>query len=368
MVNLSTISETGFVPAANLLFTNSVERAIDDMAGKLNPVSVFVLVDSNTASFVLPRLRSQSKAIASATVVQTKAGEENKNLDSLASIWKTLGDQGATRSSLLINIGGGVITDMGAFAASTFKRGIPFINVPTTLLGAVDASVGGKTGINFNSLKNEVGLFREAELVIVSTTFFRTLTNAEMLSGYAEMLKHAMLSSREMTDRLLRYDITGYEPESLLRLLEESVSVKCGFVSLDFNERGLRKALNFGHTFAHAFESLAMARKSPLPHGYAVAFGMVAALVVSRMKLGFPSDDLQRYAAYVAENYGAFEITCDDYPRLVQLMHHDKKNITSQEVACTLLRAIGEVEVEVAVPDSDITAALDIYRDLLHLP
>ncbi len=207
MVNLSTISETGFVPAPNLLFTNSVERAIDDMAGKLNPVSVFVLVDSNTASFVLPRLRSQSKAIASATVVQTKAGEENKNLDSLASIWKTLGDQGATRSSLLINIGGGVITDMGAFAASTFKRGIPFINVPTTLLGAVDASVGGKTGINFNSLKNEVGLFREAELVIVSTTFFRTLTNAEMLSGYAEMLKHAMLSSREMTDRLLRYDI-----------------------------------------------------------------------------------------------------------------------------------------------------------------
>ena len=159
MVNLSTISETGFVPAPNLLFTNSVERAIDDMAGKLNPVSVFVLVDSNTASFVLPRLRSQSKAIASATVVQTKAGEENKNLDSLASIWKTLGDQGATRSSLLINIGGGVITDMGAFAASTFKRGIPFINVPTTLLGAVDASVGGKTGINFNSLKNEVGCF-----------------------------------------------------------------------------------------------------------------------------------------------------------------------------------------------------------------
>ena len=265
MVNLSTISETGFVPAPNLLFTNSVERAIDDMAGKLNPVSVFVLVDSNTASFVLPRLRSQSKAIASATVVQTKAGEENKNLDSLASIWKTLGDQGATRSSLLINIGGGVITDMGAFAASTFKRGIPFINVPTTLLGAVDASVGGKTGINFNSLKNEVGLFREAELVIVSTTFFRTLTNAEMLSGYAEMLKHAMLSSREMTDRLLRYDITGYEPESLLRLLEESVSVKCGFVSLDFNERGLRKALNFGHTFAHAFESLAWCERRLCP-------------------------------------------------------------------------------------------------------
>ena len=196
---------------------------------------------------------------------------------------------------------------------------------------------------------------------------FQNLTNAEMLSGYAEMLKHAMLSSREMTDRLLRYDITGYEPESLLRLLEESVSVKCGFVSLDFNERGLRKALNFGHTFAHAFESLAMVRKAPLSHGYAVAFGMVAALVVSRMKLGFPSDDLQRYAAYVAENYGAFEITCDDYPRLVQLMHHDKKNRSTDEINCTLLTAPGDVRIDCTVNDREMEAALDIFRDLMHI-
>ena len=351
-----------------LVFTNHVEMELDCIVNQLDPPSVFVLVDSNTASFVLPRLQAESKAVASAKVIVSGSGELNKNLDSLAAIWKRLSDDGATRRSVLINIGGGVITDMGAFAASTFKRGIRFINVPTTLLGAVDAPVGGKTGINFNSLKNEVGVFSLPELVIISTTFFRTLSSQELLSGYAEMLKHAMLSSREMTARLLSYDVTDYEPASLLKMLEESVSVKCGFVAADFTETGLRKALNLGHTIAHAFESLAMERKSPVSHGYAVAFGMVAALVLSRMKFNFPSDDLHRYAAYVAEHYGAFAITCDDYPALLRFMHHDKKNETADEISCTLLRDIGKPEVAVPVSDADMTAALDIYRDLLHLP
>lgn len=353
--------------APALIFTNHVAQALDGMIEKLTPPSVFVIADVNTASFVLPRLQSESKAVGAATVITVKAGEMFKNLDTLSSIWKQLGDKGATSRSVVINLGGGVVTDMGAFAASTFKRGIPFINIPTTLLGAVDASVGGKTGINFNSLKNEVGLFSMPELVIVSTTFFRTLTSQELLAGYAEMLKHAFLSSKEMTARLLRYDITAYEPESLLELLRESVAVKERFVALDVRDKGARRALNFGHTIAHAFESLAMERKSPLTHGYAVAFGMVAALVLSRMKFKFPSDDLQRYAAYVADHYGAFDISCDDYPRLLQFMHHDKKNNVADEINCTLLREIGQVEVNTPVSDADITAALDIYKDLLHL-
>ncbi len=360
-------ADNGMVTPANVFFTNQVAQTIDETVEKIAPSGVFVVVDVNTASFVLPRLQSESKAVAGAKVIMTKAGDMFKNLDTVASIWKQLGDGGCTRRSVVINVGGGVVTDMGAFAAATFKRGVTYINVPTTLLGAVDASVGGKTGVNFNSLKNEVGLFSEAELVIVSTTFFRTLTSQELLSGYAEMLKHGFISSKEMTDRLLAYDVTNYDPDRLLELIRESVAVKSKFVACDRTDLGVRRALNFGHTVAHAFEALALERKSPLSHGYAVAFGMVAALVLSHMKFDFPSDELHRYAAYVSEHYGAFDITCDDYKRLIGFMHHDKKNSTATEISCTLLRDYGDVALNIPVSDTDMTAALDIYRDLLHI-
>lgn len=353
---------------SDIIFSNSVAADLDAVVDRIAPASVFVLVDVNTASFVLPRLREESRAVASATVITTKAGEPFKNLETLAFIWKQLGDGGATRRSVLVNVGGGTVTDMGAFAAATFKRGISFINIPTTLLGAVDASVGGKTGINFNSLKNEVGVIRQADVVIISTTFFRTLTSQELLSGYAEMIKHGFITSREMTERLLRYDVTAYEPESLLTLLRESVEVKRGVVEQDLDDCGIRRSLNFGHTAAHAFEALALRRTSPIPHGYAVAFGMVVALVLSHMKFGFPTDDLHRYADYVSRTYGAFEFSCDDYPELLGYMHHDKKNRTTAEISCALLADYGDVRINTPVSDPDMTAALDIYRDLLHLP
>lgn len=351
----------------NLLFTNHVAQAIDEIAGKMNPSSVFVLVDVNTKSFVLPRMLEESKTVSDARIITIRAGETYKTLPTLSAVWKELGDAGANRNSLLINLGGGIVSDTGGFAAATFRRGIPFLNVPTTLLAAVDASVGAKTGINFNELKNEVGVFADAEMVIVSTTFFRTLGSEELLNGYAEMLKHALLTSPEMTARLLAYDVTRYEPDPLLKLIEESVEVKIRYVSEDPEDRGLRHALNFGHTFAHAFEELAMWRKSPLSHGYAVAQGMVAALVLSHMELGFPSDELHKIAAYIRENYGAFEFTCDDYPRLLGYMERDKKNTTQGIVNFTLLRSIGSPEVNLPVSAPNIKAALDIHRDLLGL-
>lgn len=355
-------------PEVKILFTNHVADAIDRAVGDMNPSSVHVLVDVNTEAFVLPLLQAESKVVAGASVIKVKAGEMFKNLDSLTSIWKQLGDGSANRNSLLINLGGGVITDMGAFAAATFKRGIRFINVPTTLLCAVDACVGGKTGINFNGLKNEVGMFRDADLAIISTLYFNTLTSQELLSGYAEMLKHALVCSTELTNKILAYDVTNYNPDTLLKLLEESVGVKQKYVAADYEDVGARHALNLGHTIGHAFESLALERKSPLAHGYAVAFGMVGALVLSRMKFNFPSDILNSYVGYVRRHYGAFEISCDDYSKLVGYMHHDKKNDCAEFVNFTLLRSPGEVEIKVPVNDDDITAALDIYRDLLGLP
>lgn len=352
----------------NIIFTNHVADTLDNAVAELNPSSIHILVDVNTEAFVLPLLQAESKSVAGAKIIRIKAGEMFKNLDSLTSIWKQLGEGEANRRSLLVNLGGGVVTDMGAFAAATFKRGIAFINIPTTLLCAVDACVGGKTGINFNGLKNEIGVFRDADLAIVSTLYFNTLTSQELLSGYAEMLKHALVSSPELTKKMLSYDVTNYNPSSLLELLEESVAVKQKYVAADYDDRGMRRALNLGHTIGHAFESLALERKSPLAHGYAVAFGMVGALVLSRMKFNFPSDLLNAYTTYVRRHYGAFEFSCADYKRLLGYMHHDKKNDRPDMINCSLLRSPGEVEINTPVTDEEMTAALDIYRDMLGLP
>ncbi len=350
-----------------LIFTNDVARAVDEAVARLRPSGVFVLVDANTKSLVLPGLLAESEAVAGAKVIEMGAGEEAKTLATLAGVWKELGDAGANRSSLLINLGGGVVTDTGGFAAATFKRGMRFVNVPTTLLSAVDASVGGKTGINFNGLKNEVGVFAGADLVVVSTVFFRTLGRGELLNGYAEMLKHALLTSGEMTERLLCRDIESFGPDELLALVMESVGVKERYVAADPGDRGLRHALNLGHTFAHAFEELGMWRRSPVAHGRAVAQGLVAALVLSHMEAGFPSGLLHKVAAYVRDDYGAFGFDCEDYPRLLGYMERDKKNTARGAVSFTLLRAPGEPEVGVRVEEREITAALDIHRDLLGI-
>ncbi len=350
---------------AELLFTNHVEQALDRAVDNLAPSGVFVLTDSNTASFVLPRLQGISRAVGEGKAIVIPAGDDHKNLDSLSAIWRELTEKGATRSSVLINLGGGVVTDIGAFAAATFKRGMNFINVPTSLLGAVDASVGGKNGINFAGLKNEIGLFSDAALTIISTTFFNTLTSQQLLDGYAEMLKHALISSQEMTARLLAYDITGYTPEPLLNLLKENVGVKVHYVEADPGDRGCRHALNLGHTFGHAFESMAMERGTPLSHGYAVAFGMVAALILSHLELDFPTEWLNRYVTFVKENYGGFAFDCRDTDRLVALMLHDKKNTTAGRINFTLLRNVGQVEINRPASRSNIRAALEIYRDMV---
>lgn len=350
-----------------LIFTNHVAEALDNILAEIAPAKVFVLADVNTAGLVLPRLQAESKAAAEAETIIVKAGDMNKNLESLSLIWKQLGERGATRHALLVNLGGGVVTDMGAFAAATFKRGIKCVNIPTTLLGAVDAAVGGKTGINFNGLKNEIGAFSLANAVIISTTFFNTLPEQELLSGYAEMLKHGLIADKEIYDSLLRYRIAMADPQRLLELLEQSVKVKEDIVRRDPTEQGIRRALNLGHTIGHAFESLALERRSPIPHGYAVAWGLVVELVLSHMKMGFPAEELRRFAAYVLENYGAFDFTCDDYPELLRFMSHDKKNETPDQINFTLLRNIGDLQIDCTATKDEITAALDIYRDLMHL-
>lgn len=349
-----------------VIFSNDVSGAIDVALGELSGVNrVFVLTDVNTSQAVFPRL-ADCRSLSGATLITIPAGDDNKNLQSLNHVWTSLQAGGATRRSALINLGGGVVTDLGGFAAATFKRGIAFVNVPTTLLAAVDAAVGGKTGINFNSMKNEVGAFAPARAVIISTMFFDTLPDRELRSGYAEMLKHAMLTSDAMVDELLNFDLSAIDSERLLEMLKQSVAVKQEIVRQDPLEQGLRRALNFGHTAGHAFESHALKSLHPVPHGYAVAWGMVVELVLSHLKKRFPSTGLHRVSQWVKENYGIYEIDCDDYPELLELMRHDKKS-RAGEINCTLLPAFGEISIDNTISADDMTAALDIYRDLMGI-
>lgn len=348
----------------NIVFTNDVATALDRILSSKPYSKLAAIVDENTAREVLPIIQSQH--LKKAKVITIGAGDGCKNLSSLTHVWESLEQGGATRSSVVVNIGGGVVTDLGGFAASTFKRGIRFINVPTTLLSAVDAAVGGKTGINFGGLKNEIGCFSEASDVIISTCFFSTLPSEELKSGYAEMLKHGMLSDHEEFMKLIGFDFQGADADELLQMLKTSVLIKERIVEEDPHEKGIRRALNLGHTVGHAFESKALHDGAPIPHGYAVAWGLVAETVLSHQLLKFPLSDLHRLADFVGSNYGAYHITCDDYDYLLQLMHHDKKS-QNGEINCSLLAACGEVKPGQAIPDEEMRIALDLYRDLLHI-
>ncbi|MDE5660883.1 MAG: 3-dehydroquinate synthase [Muribaculaceae bacterium] len=345
-----------------LIFTNDVAAQLAGIVAEMAPNRVYILTDSNTKAI------GDELNTFGAKMITIQPGDEHKDLHSLADIWGELSLSGATRRSLLINVGGGMITDIGGFAAASFKRGIRFINVPTTLLGAVDAAVGGKTGVNFLHFKNEIGAFAAADAVIISTRYFSTLSAAELRSGFAEMLKHGLISSADTYRRLLAFDIVDADLDALLPLLEENVGVKRRIVEIDPREQGLRKALNLGHTAGHAFESLAMERQAPVPHGFAVAHGLLVEMVIAHLLEGFPSAELQIFAALLREAYApAPAITCDDYPRLLDLMSHDKKNVSADKINFTLLSEPGTPLIDRTADTDTIKTALDLYRTLLNL-
>ena len=348
-----------------LIFSNDFNAALDEILADCAYNRLFVIADVNIDRFVMPRI-ADNPHIASAVKIVTKCGDVNKNIDTLAEVWSGLQQGGATRYSMVLNIGGGVITDMGGFAASTFKRGMRFVNIPTTLLAAVDAAVGGKTGVNFNGYKNEIGVFNEADAVLISSRFFDTLSLTELKSGYGEMVKHALLSDRNSLNEILNFHFEDVAGDTLLSLVAKSVQVKKRIVEEDPTEKGIRKALNLGHTVGHAFESLAMKRLAPVPHGYAVAWGIITELVLSHFALGFDSSLLDRLGKYIVEHYGAFSFGCDDYDNLISLMRHDKKS-SAGELNFTLLHDVGKVEINCNVEEKDLRDALDITRDIMHI-
>lgn len=347
-----------------IVISENLQKDIAIAISECEHDKVFVLVDETTEKTCWP-LINRFLSLRNAQLIVIGSTDVHKNLETLSSVWKSLGEGGATRHSCLINLGGGMVTDLGGFAAATFKRGIDFINIPTTLLAMVDASVGGKTGINFNGLKNEIGAFRDAHCVILNTTFLKTLDADNIRSGYAEMLKHGLISTERMWAELVSFPLAELPNSQYLsqlqRMVADSVKVKEHVVNVDPRENGIRKALNFGHTFGHAFESWALKHNSIL-HGYAVAFGMVCELYLSAIKTNFPSDKMRQTVAFIKENYGTLNITCDDYEELIELMTHDKKN-KAGVINFTLLGGIGDVKINQTATEEEMKEALDFLRE-----
>ena len=341
-----------------IIISTRLDRSLADAVGEVEHDRLFVLCDETTRRLCWP-VASETACMKDARLITIPAGDEHKSLESIAHVWSELQRMGATRHSLMVNLGGGMVTDLGGFAASTFKRGIAYINIPTTLLSMVDASVGGKTGINFGGLKNEVGVFNNARSVILDAVFLASMDHENILSGYAEMLKHGLIADEPTWAALLNFDLDRRTVD--IGMIADSVGVKQRFVTADPTEQGIRKALNLGHTAGHAFESWSL-RRRPVLHGFAVAWGLVAELYLSCVKTGFPTDRMRQTVQFITEHYGRLPITCDDYPELIELMRHDKKN-SGSDINFTLLGGIGDIRINQHASEAEIKEALDFYRE-----
>ena len=345
-----------------VVVTDKLEDALGKVMDTFPDDKLFLVVDQNSDHFCVPLIR-RVPGFEKFKKVVILPGEENKKLSSVEKIWLFLSQNGADRKSLVVNLGGGMVTDLGSFAASTFKRGMQFVNIPTTLLSQVDASVGGKTGFNFNGLKNEIGVINQPLQVIIDTRFLQTLDNDNIISGYAEMIKHGLIHSVEHLAELQQYDIIHRDYHLLEGMIERSVNIKEYFVERDPHEKNIRKALNFGHTIGHAFESFSLKNSIPLLHGHAVAFGMIVELYLSHIICGFPVGEMQSLSGWLLSVYGKFQVCTKDYEYLFEMMGHDKKN-EGKRINFTLITSVGKFEINQNCSKKEIFDALDFFRKL----
>jgi 3-dehydroquinate synthase len=347
---------------------NSIVYFNSDVYAELNnyirttiPSTIFILVDTNTHDTCLPQFleRLESDDIV-VEVMEMPNGETHKTIDICMGVWEALSDYNADRKSLLINLGGGVVTDLGGFIASTYMRGISYINIPTSLLAMVDASVGGKTGIDLGALKNQVGIINEGVMVGIDTSFLSTLPQNEMVSGFAEMLKHGLIYDKAYWNTLT--NLENLDISDLDRLIYESVVIKNKVVSEDPTEQGLRKILNFGHTLGHAIESyfLEHSEKTPLLHGEAIATGMILEAYLSIKTCGLSKNEFETVTEGILKTFTKISITKEDQKIIIDLLKHDKKN-SHGVVKFVLLEAIGKPKIDCVVSNELIFEAFAYY-------
>jgi len=331
---------------------------LSELINNNNYSSIFILVDNNTIELCYPKFIQNLATNIKIEVIEIEAGEVFKNIETCIGVWNAMTELGADRKSLLITLGGGVITDLGGFVASTFKRGVDFVNIPTTLLSMVDASVGGKTGVDLGVLKNQIGLFSNPEMVIVDAEYLQTLSAREIRSGTAEIIKYGLTYDVSLFDQ-----IKDNKQLDITTLIHRSIEIKNEVVLEDPREQGLRKILNFGHTIGHGVESyfLETESKETLTHGEAISIGMVCETYVSAKLLGFSESKLAEIKKTIINIYGKTTILKEDYALIIDLLKHDKKNVGGQ-VNFVLLNAIEDFKLDCKVSLKLIIESLDYYN------
>ncbi|CAM4206583.1 3-dehydroquinate synthase [Gillisia limnaea] len=347
---------------APVFYSENAYLQLNDFLDRSNHSAVYVLVDTNTHNHCLSSFLQKLETSKTIEVIEMDAGEENKNIETCTGIWNALSELGADRKALMINLGGGVVTDLGGFVAGSFKRGIAFINVPTSLLSMVDASVGGKTGVDLGNLKNQIGIITQPEMVLIDTEYLSSLPAIEIRSGLAEILKHGLIADKKYWEKAT--DLQKLTLEDLEKLIAESIEIKTRIVEKDPTEQNIRKTLNFGHTLGHAIESyyLSHPKKEKLLHGEAVAIGMIMALYISTKISNFPESNLMEITKKILELFQKVKITGKDFEKIIELLKFDKKN-THGRVNFVLLKEIGDPVIDCEVPNSIILEALEYYKN-----
>jgi 3-dehydroquinate synthase len=343
--------------ADSVVITHDIREILSNYLQTNSFSGIAVLIDENTRRDCLPVI---ADVLKNSTSIQIRSGEIHKNLDTCQLIWQSLTDTYFDRQGLLINLGGGVIGDMGGFCAATYKRGISFINIPTTLLAQVDASVGGKLGIDFSGYKNHIGVFTPPDQIMIDPVFLNTLPENELRSGFAEVIKHALIADAAYWPEITGRPFLGQDWSSHIR---HSVKIKSRIVMEDPTEKGLRKILNFGHTLGHAIESYFLNDpENHLLHGEAVAAGMILESYLSSRILGMPESEVRQIQDYILSVFGVVRFTERDLEPIINLSIQDKKN-EKGIINFSLLRRIGEATYNVAVSRSEMRDALRQYRD-----
>ncbi len=338
-------------------------KGYETLAEMLKPShysKIFILVDENTSQYCLPHLLNNLATEIEIEIIELEVGEIHKNIATCTEVWGALSELGGDRKSILINLGGGVISDLGGFVACTFKRGIDFINIPTTLLSMVDASIGGKNGVDLGNLKNQIGIIREPKTVIVDTQFLSTLPQNEMRSGLAEMLKHGLIFDKKYWDKFK--DLKSLNTDNLNELIHQSIEIKNTIVCEDLTENGIRKSLNFGHTLGHAIESyfLENNNKTSLLHGEAIAVGMILESFISREKELLTNEEYQEIKYIINDIFERIEFSQIDIEKIIELLIFDKKNEFGK-VQFALLDGIGKIKINQESDNKLIYRAFEDY-------
>lgn len=354
---LSAIKGGGY----NVLFSNEAYIELDKLIESESYSKIFILVDSNTKQHCLPLFLDYFSKLNACPVLVIRAGEENKHLETCQKVWEQLSQLGADRKSLLINLGGGVVSDLGGFIAGAFKRGIDFVNVPTTLLSMVDASVGGKTGVNLGALKNQIGIITHPQLVIIDVIYLDTLPENEYKSGYAEMLKHGIIKDKDYFEELSHFK--SLKNNDIENYIHHSVEIKNKVVSQDPYESNLRKILNFGHTLGHAIEThfLNQPEKKTLLHGEAIAIGMITESYLATKLCGLNVNAAEQIKKVFLNIFSKVSFSQNDLNAIIALLKYDKKN-SHGKVKFVLIQKIGKPTIDVEIPSNLIIDAFNYYE------